>query len=106
MYLLFISCGSLRQTRRILGEGATLSRVRCCLVQMVGRDHEKHSLTTEASSLFDAAQQGINAWVRLWWFDPDAVITVQSNDDRWSVTQRALRKWRTGSVARQSGETA
>ena len=61
---------------------------------MVGKDGKTHSLTTEAASLFDAAEKGINAWSRLWWYDPETNITVQSDDDRWTVTPQALRKWR------------
>jgi len=67
--------------------------VRCCLVQTKGKDGETHSLTLEASSVFDAADKAINRWARLWWFS-DALITVQSCEERWIVSQERVRKWK------------
>jgi hypothetical protein len=68
--------------------------VRCCMVQMLGKDRRTHTLTLEAASLFDAADQAINQWSRLWWFDPQAALHVQSCEDRWTVKQENVRQWR------------
>jgi hypothetical protein len=35
---------------------------------MEGDDGKTHSLTVQASSVFDAAQQGISAWAMFWWY--------------------------------------
>jgi hypothetical protein len=59
-----------------------------------GKDGKPHSLTVGASSLFQAAQQGIEAWSLLWWFDPEALIMVQVSDQRWTVRQDNVRQWR------------
>ena len=67
------------------------------MVQMVGKDGNPHTLTLEASSLFDAADKAIRAWAKLWWFDPTASLTVQSCEDRWTVKQERVRAWRSGS---------
>jgi hypothetical protein len=66
------------------------------LFWMKGKDGNTHSLTVGASSLFQAAQQGIEAWSLLWWFDPEELITVQVGDQRWAVRQgNVRRRWRT-----------
>jgi hypothetical protein len=61
---------------------------------MKGKDGKTHSLTVGASSLFQAAQQGIEAWSKLWWFDPETLIMVQVGDQRWAVRQDKVRRWR------------
>jgi hypothetical protein len=61
---------------------------------MLGKDHEPHSQTFEAASLFDAAHQAIQQWSRFWWFDPEASLTVQSGEQHWNVTQERVRQWR------------
>lgn len=71
------------------------SSVRCCVVQMQGKD-KIHTLTLEASSVFDAANQAMEKWSLLWWFDPEAVIKVQCCEERWSVSQERVRRWRGG----------
>jgi hypothetical protein len=58
---------------------------------MKGKDGKRHSLTVGASSLFQAAQQGIDARSLLWWFDPEALIMVQVGDQRWTVRQDNVR---------------
>lgn len=59
---------------------------------MEGRDDKLHTLTTQAISVFDAANQAIQAWVRLWWFHSETDILVQWNDERWLVRQDAVRR--------------
>jgi hypothetical protein len=54
---------------------------------MLGRDTLSHAVTIEASSPFDAADKAIQAWARLWWFDPHADVTVRIADKEWRVTQ-------------------
>ena len=67
--------------------------VRCCHVQMKGKDGQLHCLTLEAASLYDAADKAINAWARLWWFDPATVVIVQSSEEVWHVRQDDVRRW-------------
>jgi hypothetical protein len=52
---------------------------------------EKRTVSTiQATSVFHAAEQGIQAWAKFWWFDTDALIAVQSDDERWSVQQKRV----------------
>jgi len=46
------------------------------------RNGKIHSQTVEASSVFDAANQAVQRWWRLWWFDPGALIRVESGEQR------------------------
>lgn len=46
----------------------------CCCVEMQGKDGKTHTLKMDASSSFDAVGQAVNAWVKLWWYDPNAVM--------------------------------
>jgi hypothetical protein len=63
---------------------------------MKGKDGKTHSLTIQATSLFQAAEQGIQTWARFWWFDTDALIAVQSDDECWTVQQKRVSVWRMG----------
>jgi hypothetical protein len=60
---------------------------------MVGQDREVHTFETEASSLFDAAYQGIRRWWQLWWFLSEAPITVRVGEQRWLVNQALVQEW-------------
>jgi hypothetical protein len=61
---------------------------------MRGTDGEIHSATLEATSVFHAADQAIRRWSMFWWFSPDAPITAQSGEDKWTVAQERIRRWR------------
>jgi hypothetical protein len=61
---------------------------------MQGKDGKPHTLTMDASSSFDAVDKAVNAWVRLWWYDPDAIMTVRRGEESWRVSQAQVRKWR------------
>jgi hypothetical protein len=61
---------------------------------MRGRDGEIHAITFHASSLFDAADQGITAWAKFWYFDPKAIIQVEADGKRYAVKQDRVRQWR------------
>ena len=61
---------------------------------MTGRDEEVHTVTVEASSVFDAADKAVQSWRNLSWFDPHARITVESGEKHWTVSQEYLNKWR------------
>ena len=63
-------------------------------IEMKGKDGQTHAITTQASSLFDGAAQAIARWSKLWWFDPETVLTVRFGDETWMVRQDAVRRWR------------
>jgi hypothetical protein len=63
-------------------------------VSVVGKDGEIHTKHVDATSLFDAADEVIRDWNRLWWWSSSAVIEVASENDRWKVNQATVRKWR------------
>ena len=67
---------------------------RVCTVHMTGRDEEVHTVTVEASSVFDAADKAVQSWRNLSWFDPHARITVESGEKHWTISQEYLNKWR------------
>ena len=57
-----------------------------CVVSIWGIDHEEHSVTVEASSIFDAADKGLKSWAPYyWWLDPHAVITVRRGEGVWHL---------------------
>jgi hypothetical protein len=48
-----------------------------------GKDQKIHAVTTQAESLFHAAEPGLAEWSKMWWYDPAAVVTVKSSDEVW-----------------------
>ena len=80
------------------------SLVRRCLVSVIGKDGERHSIDTDGISLFDAAYKAKQQWAMFWWFPPDAVIEVRSGNDCWQVGQDRLRVWATGNMRRRRRE--
>jgi hypothetical protein len=64
-----------------------------CTVSMRGRDGEIHAITLQASSLFDAADQGLQGRAKLWYFDAHATIQVEADGMRWAVRQDKVREW-------------
>jgi hypothetical protein len=68
-----------------------------CYVEIRGKDGTIHTLTLDAADTFDAADQAIQSWYMFWWFDPDAIVTVQHAEKRWNISQARVREWRQGS---------
>ena len=65
----------------------------CVCVEITGKDGKKHTLTSDATSSYDAVQKAAQAWSRLWWWDADTVAIVRRNDESWNVPiRRALEK--------------
>ena len=58
----------------------------CCDVEITGKDGKKHFLTTDAASAFADVEQAIQAFGKLWWFDPGAVAIVKRNDESWNIS--------------------
>jgi hypothetical protein len=52
-----------------------------------GKDGKIYSVNVEASSLYDAAEQCVRRVCRFWQFDPQALITVEADGQRWLVSQ-------------------
>lgn len=71
---------------------AMLCFVRCCHVRMKGTDGKLHCVTLQACSLYDVANKALNAWSRLWWFDPSTVVIVKSSEDVWHIRQENVRR--------------
>ena len=61
---------------------------------MRGKDGQKHGVTLDASSAFDAVERAIHSWSMFWWFDPDALVVVQHGEQRWNISQARVREWR------------
>jgi len=62
-------------------------------VEVKGKYGQPHSVTVKASSLFDAALQGLNDWSRLWWWDRESIITVRSDGQVWQVRSQRVLDW-------------
>jgi hypothetical protein len=60
---------------------------------MTSPDGQLHSVETEASSLFEAAYEGVLQWTRLWWFSGDCVIEVRAGQQRWRVKAQCGSQW-------------
>jgi len=61
-----------------------------CTVSVIGGDGEPHQVAVNAASLFDAVDQAIHQWSRLWWFNAGAVAEVQVGNRRWKVRLRRV----------------
>jgi hypothetical protein len=67
-----------------------------CTVSVIGGDGEPHEVEVNAASLFDAVDQAIQQWSRLWWFNAGAVAEVRLGNRRWRVRLRRVISWRGG----------
>jgi hypothetical protein len=54
-----------------------------CTVSVLDSEAELHQVAVNAASLFDAVDQAIEQWSRLWWFDADSVAEVQAGNRSW-----------------------
>jgi hypothetical protein len=68
----------------------------CCYVEMRGKDGKMHSVTLDATRAYDAAEKATRPWSLLWWFNPEAIITVQRGEQHWRISQDRLRSWQQG----------
>jgi len=75
--------------------------MRRCTVSTTGTDGQRHSIETDALSLFDAAFNARQQWARLSWFDLQAVFEICAENDRWRVRQDRIRRWAYGSSRRR-----
>jgi hypothetical protein len=41
--------------------------VACCYVEITGTDGQKHFLTTDTTSAYDAVEQAKQAWAKFYW---------------------------------------
>jgi hypothetical protein len=57
-------------------------------VAVVGGDGETHRTEVTASSVFDAVDQAMNEWARLWWFSPGSVFEVRAGERCWRERAR------------------
>ena len=71
-----------------------------CKVLVIDGDGKPHQVAVNADSLFDAVDQAIQQWWRLWWFDAGAVAEVQAGNLRWRVRLRRIISWRGGTNMR------
>jgi hypothetical protein len=56
---------------------------------------EAHLVAVKASSLFDAAEQAIQQWSRLWWWsNRNPLVKVQIGERSWSVQAEQVIRWR------------
>jgi hypothetical protein len=78
--------------------------MRHCVVSIAGKEGERHTVETDAISLFDAAYKAQQQWALLSWFAPTPVIEVRAGNHRWFVRQERIRKWATGSYRRRRTE--
>lgn len=69
------------------------SQVRVCDVSVTTPNGQTHSLTVQAASLFDAARQGCDMWAKMSWWDPNALIVVSCDGQKWKVTADRVRQW-------------
>jgi hypothetical protein len=78
--------------------------MRRCIVSVSGTDGARHTVETDAMSLFDAAYKAREQWALLSWFDPRAFIEVRADNDRWHVRPDRLRVWANGSSRKRRRE--
>jgi hypothetical protein len=76
--------------------------MKSCTVSVIDGDGEPHQVAVNAASLFDAVDQAIQQWSRLWWFNAGAVAEVQAGNRRWRVRLRRVILWRGGKGVRGS----
>ena len=65
-----------------------------CAVSIVDPGGKVHTLEVEASSAFDAVDQAVQSWAKLWWYEPDAVIEVRAGDQCWKIRAGRVREWK------------
>jgi hypothetical protein len=68
--------------------------MKLCNVEIEGKDGTTHSVTVEASSLFEAADKALQSWSKFWWFGNKAVLKIEADGRCWKVEQGRVREWR------------
>jgi hypothetical protein len=71
-----------------------------CTVSIIGRDGQAHTLEVETSSVFDAVDQAVQSWSKLWWWYADAVIEVRAGDQCWKIQTARVREWKAARARR------
>ena len=56
-----------------------------CMVSVTSSDGQTHTVEVTASSLSDAAEQAMEAWSRMWWWDPDLLLDIKCGDRYWKI---------------------
>jgi hypothetical protein len=64
--------------------------VACCYVEITGTDGQKHFLTMDATSAYDAVEEAIQAWAKFYWWDSTAIATVKRSEDSWNIPVRKV----------------
>jgi hypothetical protein len=57
--------------------------VKDCTVSVRAGNGEIDTVAVKASSLFDAVEQAMRQWARLWWYRGDLVAEVRAGGRRW-----------------------
>jgi hypothetical protein len=94
--------GSRQNSEATKGEFVTMFCVRRCSVSIRGKDNEIRTAEFDFESLFHAAEQGILQWCLYSWFSEDQPIEVVRGEQRWTIDQQTVRKWR----AKQAGSSS
>jgi hypothetical protein len=68
--------------------------MKTCMVLVKAEFNETASIQVDAESLFDAAYQAMQKWSKLWWFRPDLIIEVKTENQPWCVSGDRVRAWR------------
>jgi hypothetical protein len=87
-----ISCGR-QPPSRIRLFFAILKIVKSCAVAVVGSDRQVYLTRVNATSLYDAAAKAIQAWARMWWWEPNSTVTIEAGGDMWRVKSHRIVEW-------------
>ena len=68
--------------------------MKSCIVSVIDGDGRAARGCNKCRQIFDAVDQAIEQWSRLWWFDAGAVAEVQVGNRRWRVRLRRVISWR------------
>jgi hypothetical protein len=64
-----------------------------CTVSVRDGNGEIDTVAVEASSVFDAVEQAMRQWARLWWYRGDLVAEVRAGQRRWRVRLERVGRW-------------
>jgi hypothetical protein len=70
-------------------------------VEITGTDGQKHFLTTDTTSAYDAVEQAIQAGAKFYWWDSTAIATVKRSEESWYIPVRKVIEKRSAQYRRR-----
>jgi hypothetical protein len=76
-------------------------------IQSIGRGRSdfRFARRGQPRAQFDAADQAVRGWSKLWWWNADAVIEVRAGNECWKIQAGRVREWKAAMARQRTART-